>query len=127
MLTDSKNKNLKLEDALQDFLIQYRITSPCTTGVTPSERMFSRQIHIYYTTYVPDKIKIQKRVNTNLNKRFHEFAVGESVQCRNYNGTVKWKHGKITHRLGKLHYRMTLDDGRTWERHVDQILQSGEY
>jgi len=26
MLIDSKNKNLKLEDALQDFLIQYRVT-----------------------------------------------------------------------------------------------------
>jgi len=107
MLTDSKNKNLKLEDALQDFLIQYRVTPHCTTGVTLSEKMFSTKIHTYYTTYVPDKIKIQKRINTNFNKRFREFAVGESIRCRNYNGTVKWKHGKIIHRLGKLHYRIT--------------------
>ncbi|KMQ89451.1 hypothetical protein RF55_10919 [Lasius niger] len=29
--------------------------------------------------------------------------------------------------MGKLHYKITLDDSRVWERHADQILRSGEY
>lgn len=49
------------------------------------------------------------------------------MQCRNYNGSVKWKHGRVTHRMSKLYYKVTLDDGRVWERHADQILRSGEY
>jgi hypothetical protein len=125
ILTDPQNKNLKLEDALQIFLTQYRVTPHCITGVAPSEKMFNRKIHTYYNTCVPSKEK--KCSNANINKRIRKFAVGERVQCRNYGGGSKWKQGKIAQRIGKLHYKITLDDGRTWERHIDQILRSGEY
>lgn len=46
------------------------------------------------------------------------------MQCRNYSGKNKWKYGTIIQRIGKLHYRVSLEDGRNWERHVDQILRS---
>lgn len=55
MLTDSTNKNLKLEDTLNDFLVQYRVISHCITGVPPSEKMFNRQIRTYYTVCLPSK------------------------------------------------------------------------
>lgn len=99
MLTDPTNRNLKLEDALQNFLIQYRVTPHCITGVTPSEKMFNRQIRTYYTVCLPTKEKAVTNINSY--KKFREFAVGESVQCRNYSGSAKWKHGRVTHRMGK--------------------------
>ena len=124
ILTDPQNRNLKLEDALQIFLTQYRVTPHCTTGVAPSEKMFNRKIHTYYNTCVPSKEK--RYSNANADKRIREIAVGKRVQCRNYSGGPKWKQGRIAQRIGKLHYKIMLDDGRTWERHIDQILRSGE-
>lgn len=117
MLTDPKNRNLKLESAFHNFLIQYRVIPHCTTDVTSSEQMFNRQIHTYYTVCVPNKE--ESFTNTNINKKFREFAVEESRQCRNYSGINKCKHGRIVHRMDKLHYRVTLDDGRVWKRHTD--------
>lgn len=38
-----------------------------------------------------------------------------------YTAEGKWKFGKVTQRLGKLHYRIRLDDGRSWTRHVNQM------
>lgn len=125
MLKDPTNRNLKLEDALHNFLVQYKVTPHCITGVTTSEKMFNRQIRTYYTVCLPSKEK--EFIVTNENKKFREFAVGENVQCRNYSGGAKWKHGRVTHRIGKLHYKVKLDDGRTWERHADQILRSGDH
>ncbi|XP_029165366.1 uncharacterized protein K02A2.6-like [Nylanderia fulva] len=73
------------------------------------------------------EIPAKLRFNINQAAFSIQQEVGESVQCRNYSGNVKWKHGKIIHRLGKLHYKIELDDGRVWERHVNQLLRSGEF
>lgn len=125
MLTDPRNKNLNLESALHEFLVQYRVTPHCVTGVTPSKKMFNRKIHTSYTACVPSKTKTS--IDINANKKLREFVAGESVQCRNYSGDVKWKHGRIIQRMGKLHYKVKINDGRVLERHADQILRSGEY
>jgi len=54
------------------------------------------------------------------------FACGERVACRNYSGSVKWKFGIVSARKGKLHYSISLDDGRSWERHANQMHRIGE-
>lgn len=120
MLTDPRNKGITLNNALNSFLIQYRITSHCTTGVAPGKHMFNRQMRTYLTLNLPSKRKL---TTNNIHKKCRDFAVGERVQCRNYSDKTKWKFGKVIQRIGKLHYRVMLDDGRIWERHVDQILQ----
>ncbi|KMQ88518.1 hypothetical protein RF55_11981 [Lasius niger] len=50
---------------------------------------------------------------------------GERVSCRNYLGVDKWMFGKVLERIGKLHYKIELDDGRIWKRHVNQIRVIG--
>jgi len=55
---------LKLKDALQDFLIPYRVTPHCTIGVTPSEKMFNRQIYNMYIYYMRTK----QNKNTKMRK-----------------------------------------------------------
>ena len=37
----------------------------------------------------------------------------------------KWKIGKVTKKLGKLHYLVKLDDGRIWKRHKNQMRKTG--
>jgi len=39
--------------------------------------------------------------------------------------TVKWRFGYVFAKLGKLHYKVKLDDGRLWKRHIDQIRSTG--
>lgn len=34
--------------------------------------------------------------------------------------------GKIIEWIGKLHYKIQLDDGQVWERHINQIYAIGE-
>ncbi|XP_018400904.1 PREDICTED: uncharacterized protein K02A2.6-like [Cyphomyrmex costatus] len=123
MCAEAKNQNFTLKEALRVFLIQYRVTPHCATGVAPAERMFKRQLRTHLTFKLPNR---QDFTNCNTNKIVREFSVGESVRCRNYNSKEKWKFGKIIQRIGKLHYSIRLEDGRVWERHVDQILRSKE-
>lgn len=125
IFADPRNRNVTLSDALCNFLMQYRITPHCITGIAPSERMFKKQMRTHLTLSLPNKPKTITSVNTN--KKFREFAVGETVRCRNYSGKIKWKRGRIAQRIGKLHYRVALEDGRSWEQQVDQILRSKEY
>lgn len=109
IFADPRNRDVILSDALCNFLVQYRITPHCTTGIAPSERMFKRQMRTHLTLSLPNKPKTITSVNTN--KKFREFVVGETVRCRNYSGKIKWKRGRIAQRIGKLHYRVALEDG----------------
>lgn len=103
---------------MRNFLMQYRTTPHCVTGEAPFERMFKRKMRTKFTLCLPELPK--KSTNSNANKKAREFAVRERVLCRNYNSKIKWNFGTIIQRLGKLHYAIRLEDGRTWERHVDQ-------
>ncbi|KAF2881215.1 hypothetical protein ILUMI_24961, partial [Ignelater luminosus] len=97
-------------------------TMPHTaTNELPSMLMFGRKIRTRLDFIFPE----QK--HTNNFKHFlqcRELQEGERVQVRNYLGKEKWVFGKVLERLGKLHYRVILYDGRVWKRHVDQILKS---
>jgi len=53
------------------------------------------------------------------------FNVGKRVSCRNYLGIDKWTFGNVIERIGKLHYKIKLDDGRIWKRHVNQMRAIG--
>lgn len=54
------------------------------------------------------------------------FACGERVACRNYTAEGKWKFEIIIEKTGTLHYKILLDDGRSWIRHVNQLRSIGE-
>jgi len=48
------------------------------------------------------------------------------VAVREYlDKIVKWRFGKIIEKLGKLHYRIKLNDGKVWKRHVNQMRAIG--
>ncbi|XP_031332739.1 uncharacterized protein K02A2.6-like [Photinus pyralis] len=54
------------------------------------------------------------------------FEVGDRIAARNYLGPLKWKFGRVTKKLGLLHYEITLDDGLVWRRHINQLSNCGE-
>ncbi|KAF2897806.1 hypothetical protein ILUMI_08369 [Ignelater luminosus] len=95
--------------------------SHTATNESPLMLMFGRKIRTRLDFIFPE----QK--HTNNFKHFlqcRELQEGERVQVRNYLRKKKWVFGQVLERLGKLHYRVILDDDRVWKRHVDQILKS---
>ena len=49
------------------------------------------------------------------------FHFGDSVSVVNFQGRPKWLAGVLEEQLGPLTFRVRLEDGRLWKRHVDHI------
>ncbi|XP_024893887.1 uncharacterized protein LOC112468774 [Temnothorax curvispinosus] len=72
------------------------------------------------------KTEIKHSNDYNVTTETHlVFKEGERVSCRNYLGVDKWMFGKVVERIGKLHYKIKLDDGRIWKRHINQMRTIG--
>ena len=57
-----------------------------------------------------------------------EFKVGESVMARNYQTSGdKWISGVITYKNGDLSYEVKLQSGNYCKRHIDQIVERGNF
>lgn len=58
-------------------------------------------------------------------KATRQSSEGERVQAGYYaNGKTQWKLGTIIKKFSQLHYLIKLDDGYTFERHIDQITKT---
>lgn len=53
------------------------------------------------------------------------FSVGAEVYARNYAGSPLWLLGKIIGVTGPYSYKVELEDGRSWRRHIDQLQRRG--
>lgn len=109
-------------EKLCKMLLQYRIAPHATTNKSPAELFLDRQMRTRLDLLFPLKEENSLLSQDNGKK----FMKSERVACRNYIGRDKWRFGGIESRCGKLHYLITLDDGRTWRRHVNQIRLIGQ-
>ncbi|XP_017875587.1 uncharacterized protein K02A2.6-like [Ceratina calcarata] len=119
------NNHGDFENDLQDILLQYRITPHTVTGVSPAQLMFKRDIRSKLDLMKPCLRKV-KESSFNENKKIREFKLNQRVEARNYGGNELWLFGRVTERTGRLHYKITLDDGRIWLRHANQIRSIGD-
>ncbi|KAB0804084.1 hypothetical protein PPYR_01054 [Photinus pyralis] len=71
-------------------------------------------------SFLPDK---EQDHVVNFEKECVEFQRGDRVQCRIYVGKNKWTFGKISKRTGRLHYEITLDNGKICRRHINQMMK----
>ncbi|CAH8606257.1 unnamed protein product [Schistosoma rodhaini] len=113
-----------VEEALQQFLISYRITpSPnCQDGKSPAEIMFGRPIRTFFDVLIPkDRISgLQKNKKGNCLK-IREFKVGDSVYARDFRpGKPKWIFGFIKKRRGTVLYEVMVENTLII-RHVNQL------
>ncbi|XP_029168404.1 uncharacterized protein LOC114938586 [Nylanderia fulva] len=95
-----------------------------STNKTPAEMFLNRKISTRLDLMIPQNSNLNTHYDTIENVK--TFACGERVACRNYSGGEKWKFGVVSARKGKLHYTIHLDDGRSWERHVNQMRKIGK-
>ncbi|KAL4719758.1 hypothetical protein ACJJTC_013318 [Scirpophaga incertulas] len=113
----------KVSRTLSIYTIKCRLRrTPGPNGQSPYELMFGRSVRtqLHAMLYKPT-ISPPRRFPGTLQIR--EFHPGERVQVRTYNHPHhRWEFAVVTHRIGRLHYRVTTDQGASWTRHLDQML-----
>ncbi|KAL4704190.1 hypothetical protein ACJJTC_004437 [Scirpophaga incertulas] len=121
------NAKLWEKDDLSDklYTIKCRLRrTPGPNGQSPYELTFGRSVRTQFHAML-------YRPTTSPPRRFpetlqiREFHPGERVQVRTYNHPHhRWEFAVVTHRIGRLHYRVTTDQGASWTRHLDQMLSA---
>ena len=111
---------------LAEFLMTYRATPHATTGVAPTTLFLQRQIRTRFDLLRPDvKRNVQQKqaaqkLHHDQQAKPRQLQVGQPVMARDFRHG-NWQPGVITSIGGPLSYKVTLDDGRTWNRHIDHI------
>ncbi|XP_044741256.1 uncharacterized protein K02A2.6-like [Chrysoperla carnea] len=115
-----KNDSGTLHQKLREVLFRYRAT-PLSNNKTPAEQYFGRNIRTKL-----DAIKPMKHVkNTICQPRVRQLTVGDRVQTKCVkNNTLTWVFGTILEKIGKLHYRVILDNDFILKRHINQLRRT---
>ncbi|XP_008200522.1 uncharacterized protein K02A2.6 [Tribolium castaneum] len=112
--------NLHLK--LSRFLMQNRKTPNITTGVSPAELIFKRNIRTRIDLVKLELSPEMQEAKLPGDKKDRSFEENDTVLCRHYGDkNQKWKYGTIVTRNGNLNYEVCVD-GRIQRRHVDQLL-----
>ena len=116
-----------LETRVSRFLFNYRITPHTTTGVSPAEMMFGRQLrshlsllHLDIAASVAAKQQSQKRDHDRSAKP-RCITVGDQVFVRDFPVGSSWLPGVVEEKRGPYSFIITLEDGRSVRRHLDHI------
>lgn len=112
-----------LETKMEEILLQYRSAPLAITKISSAELFLGRKVRTKIDLLFPNEKEDKDNVNEKIIVK--ELGTGSRVACRNYVGHERWKFGTIQERTGKLHYKIRLDDGRTWKRHLNQIRTIG--
>ena len=119
-----------VDTKLAQFLFSYRITPHSTTGQSPAELMFGRQLRTRFDLLHPN---VQEKVVKKQDKqkeyfdrsaKERKFSRGDDVYIRNFSqGTkVKWIPGVIVEQIGRVVFRVRLQNSTTIvKRHKNQI------
>ncbi|XP_058980999.1 uncharacterized protein K02A2.6-like [Musca domestica] len=107
----------ELQRKIDQILLAYRRAIHPVTNKSPAMTMFGRQIQSRLDLLLPNnEVRDPERQKTT-----RELAVGDAVMARDYMDKLKWKPGIVRERIGDLHYKVRLEDGRCWNRHIDQL------
>uniref|UniRef100_A0A182PW13 RNA-directed DNA polymerase n=1 Tax=Anopheles epiroticus TaxID=199890 RepID=A0A182PW13_9DIPT len=105
---------------LQNILWAYRRTIHPSIGKSPAMAVFGRQLKSRLDLMIPGT-EIKRPDNVK-GRTTRSFEVEDRVAARDFmSNTEKWRFGKVTEKIGILHYKIHLDDGRLWKRHIDQL------
>jgi hypothetical protein len=125
------DENRDINQKIANSLLTYRNTPHSTTNETPAKLFLGRNLRTRLRLIKPD---IQINVSRNqMNTIFQEkrtknsryFEDGRSVIARDYRGKGnKWTSGIIKEREGPLMYKVEIEPGTIWRRHIDQLRDS---
>lgn len=117
-----------VELALARVLMAYRATPHASTGRTPAEMLFGRNIRTRLNLLIPtaeDALRDSaERQHMAAGGRARSFDDGAEVWARCYSGPQKWVRGRVVTRTGPVSYEVDVGRGRLWSRHCDQLLSA---
>ncbi|XP_014204907.1 uncharacterized protein K02A2.6-like [Copidosoma floridanum] len=122
LLIQGKNSR---QDALAKYLIYFRSTPHCTTGVSPAELQLGRKIRARLDAIKPS---IQEKVEQSQAKqkfyfrgdRKESFNEKDTVMTKNFS-TNKWEQAVVNRKLGPVTYSLQTESNKEVKRNLDQI------
>ena len=117
-----------LQVKLDRLLYKYRIMPHSTTGKTPAELMFNREIRTPFHLLQPGSMSTQSAPLTQNQEKpkTREFQEKESVWARNFGVGEKWIPGVIKKRLGNVTYEVNFEGKSASNRHIDHLRKRGK-
>ena len=113
-----------IQHKLDRFLFAYRTAPHATTGHSPAQLLFGRNLKSMLDLLKPNiKRVVDGKLLKNEKGTLVYFQNGEKVMVRHYHRGPKWLKGEVLERIGPVLYKV-LVDGATWRRHVDQLRGS---
>ncbi|XP_038060452.1 uncharacterized protein K02A2.6-like [Patiria miniata] len=120
-----KMKGGDLEMRLQKF--QYRVTPQASTGKSPSELLYRRQIRTKLDKLRPDLAKKLKRQQKQMKDQADRgsrprcLQTGDHVLVNNLAAGPTWLRGSVQSDISPSLYEIHLTDGRAVRRHIDHM------
>ena len=94
-------------------------TPHSTTGVSPSELMFGRQLGTSGDVYA--LVRNSKGKEHDAHVQLREFTVGARVFVRNFGRGPMWLPVVVKELTGPVSYTVELEDDRVVHRYVDHV------
>ena len=119
-----------VETRVSRLLAAYRVTPHSTTGISPAGLMFNRKIRTRFELAKPS-VEHHVRSRQEQQKLYHDhnssrpdFAVGDSVNVKNFGQGSKWLAAIVARKTGPLSYEVELlKTGQVQRRHFDQMIR----
>ena len=122
----------QLNEAVNQFLLDYRSTEHCSTGRSPAWMVYKHELRTKLDLIKPNigsKIENAQLQQTLCHKasRNVRFVKGERVWVNDYStNSDKRIPAVITAQLSPVNFEVEVSPGKLWKRHVDQILKYTE-
>ena len=116
-----------LQTKVSRFLFEYRTRTHATTGHTPVELLFHRELKTRLDLVRPNlRAKVeQKQFDQRRNHQCRKrdgFNEGDSVYVKNYSARGdKWLKGLVVEKGGPVSYKVSLGENVIVKRHIDQM------
>lgn len=126
-LRASQHDGRPLQHRLANFLFKYRATPHATTNRSPCSLFLQRTMRTRLDLLRPSCAEhvsakqAQQVEHHDQHTRPRDMTVGQKVMARDYRSEQKWVPGTVVEQLGPLTYRVEVQGGRRWKRHIDQM------
>ena len=128
-------KECTTADRVAWFLLQYRVTPHTTTGWSPTELLFGRNIRTQLDAIRPDlsrrveRMQQQQKCHHDKNSKMRELTTHHKVYVRSFRHGRHWLPGFLLRSAAPCSFMAKLQDGRVVRCHrnyMDQTASDGE-
>lgn len=122
----SNTDGTTFKERLLTFLFKYRTTPHQTTGRTPADVLYGRQLRSKLSLLKPDMMAhvdealVKQKKHHDKHSRWREFKQGDAVWVKQQG--EDYREGVILKKTGPVSY-LVEEDGRAHRRHGDQLRQ----